>query len=499
MTLTGMQAAMAKAAVISMCSQAAVSFANNKFDPLKVAEDMFSKECLKKVALAAATAGITHELGEALNIEMDPEKLAEIGRDSFMEGLKAHAPSCFLQASVNGLAEVVVNGAELKDAIKNACLSGAASTVGAAGANRIGAAYKGENPSLNYFTHKVCHAVLGATLGALIGDDVKRGAVAGTIGAVVSEMISEAILTNADQAVTDIIEGAESQGKNLSAEDFKSLYNAKVQADTAADIGRLGASLVALLTKQDVTVAIYTATNAVQNNLIPAMIGVGLTAWEAYDLYKTATNQGVEAAVKQLGFDIVIASAGVYAGKRVYQLGKIVAPTAHEALQAYKQAHPVFAKFYDQAAAAIAKGVEKFKQFDAKLDAKVHQAWDKGKEKVSERFGKEQKVAPANPQNVAAHEKYKIELSKQEFESAERIGSALKSDKFHRSATFGMDSKDTWYKFDIHGGDGNPYKLFQKAGELDGRKGVFEYILTKDGKITHQCFISNKTVNGQPN
>jgi hypothetical protein len=147
-----------------------------------------------------------------------------------------------------------------------------------------------------------------------------------------------------------------------------------------------------------VPVAIHTATNAVQNNLIPAMIGVGLTAWEAYDLYKTATTQGIEAAVKQLGFDIVIATTGAYAGKRVYQLGKIVAPTALEALQAYKQAHPVFAKFYDQSASAIAKGVEKFKQFDAKLDAKLQQAWDKTKEKV---IGK---PASKQPEIIKGHD-----------------------------------------------------------------------------------------------
>ncbi|MFI6168905.1 hypothetical protein ACIBCN_19140 [Nocardia sp. NPDC051052] len=81
---------------------------------------------------------------------------------------------------------------------------------------------------------------------------------------------------------------------------------------------------------------------------------------------------------------------------------------------------------------------------------------------------------------------------------AERTGSGLKSDKYHRSATFAAEDIGTkGIVFDIVGGDGAARTLVQMPGELNGVTGRFEWIL-QDGKVTHQMFVKNGTINGKP-
>ena len=82
---------------------------------------------------------------------------------------------------------------------------------------------------------------------------------------------------------------------------------------------------------------------------------------------------------------------------------------------------------------------------------------------------------------------------------AEPVGSALKSDAIHRSASFvrGQAAKNGAH-FQIVGGDGVTRTLTQIPGGLNGQAGRFEYIV--DGsKLTHQRFVSGGRINGVPN
>jgi hypothetical protein len=80
--------------------------------------------------------------------------------------------------------------------------------------------------------------------------------------------------------------------------------------------------------------------------------------------------------------------------------------------------------------------------------------------------------------------------------NAERTGSALKGDIYHRAASYLSESqlsKGTVYNL------GNNNTLLQVKGTLNGKKGVFEYILNKYGQVTHQLFKEGGIINGIPN
>ncbi|WP_460785964.1 RHS repeat-associated core domain-containing protein [Microbacterium tumbae] len=84
----------------------------------------------------------------------------------------------------------------------------------------------------------------------------------------------------------------------------------------------------------------------------------------------------------------------------------------------------------------------------------------------------------------------------------ERTGTALtKSDVFHRSVTWGTDNPLA-QQFSITGNDGAVRDLYQLKGELNGKSGIFEWIIDRSGPsavVTHQRFIPGGSVTGVPN
>lgn len=87
------------------------------------------------------------------------------------------------------------------------------------------------------------------------------------------------------------------------------------------------------------------------------------------------------------------------------------------------------------------------------------------------------------------------------IKNGERIGTALsKSDAGHRSASFLTKAQLNKGKiFTLKGGDGVTRTLLQTKGSMNGQKGIFEYIITPKGQISHQRFIRGGTINGKPN
>ncbi|MCO8273674.1 polymorphic toxin-type HINT domain-containing protein [Actinoplanes sp. TRM 88003] len=82
--------------------------------------------------------------------------------------------------------------------------------------------------------------------------------------------------------------------------------------------------------------------------------------------------------------------------------------------------------------------------------------------------------------------------------AAEPVGSALKEDRWHRSAAFVVDDiAENGTVFRITGGDGVERTLVQMPGEVNDIPGRFEWIL--DGSnLTHSMFVKNGTINGVP-
>ena len=103
--------------------------------------------------------------------------------------------------------------------------------------------------------------------------------------------------------------------------------------------------------------------------------------------------------------------------------------------------------------------------------------------------------------DIIQFEKYRASLAADEIINAERTSTALsKGDSSHLAASFLTKEQLAAGKVNgLRGGDGIQRTLLQTKGGLDGKYGVFEYILTKDGKVSHQRFIDGGVFTGTPN
>lgn len=83
----------------------------------------------------------------------------------------------------------------------------------------------------------------------------------------------------------------------------------------------------------------------------------------------------------------------------------------------------------------------------------------------------------------------------------ERTGTALtKSDTFHRAASYVPENQLAGGKtFNITGGDGIQRILLQVEGNVNGKLGIFEYIIEPNGTVSHQLFKPGGIINGISN
>lgn len=390
------EAAVVNGGLAVLVTQATVSCATHGGDLDKVFEDVTSRESLRSMAQSMVTAGVVKGLGDYMGLPSNPQ--------GWEEHLKVQA----VHAAVNVAADVTMGGQDIEDALKSGLKSFTTGTVGGVLANEIGKAYGGENPSLNYLTHKVAHGVLGGVIGALSSDDPRLGALAGAMGSITSEMIAEALVESSEEVTQRVIERAKSEGKVLDRETFQALYAEEAHTQRTANIGKMGAALVTLFARQDVEIGIQTATNAVEHNCIPMILLGGLIVWEAYDICHTCAYEGPEAASKKLGFTVGTYMIGGVAVKGALRLGSIVAPTATEALVAYCAKHPVFAKAYQAMTAILAKGVQKYHNLDKALGEKAVNFVGKGADKVKKVFGGKAGRAAGAQENKGLYDAHEI-------------------------------------------------------------------------------------------
>lgn len=82
--------------------------------------------------------------------------------------------------------------------------------------------------------------------------------------------------------------------------------------------------------------------------------------------------------------------------------------------------------------------------------------------------------------------------------NAERKSTAAtKTDQYHYAATF--LSKEQMSSGKVYAIDDGKSILLQVEGGLNGKNGIFEYILESDGKVSHQSFKESAGYSGKPN
>ena len=82
-----------------------------------------------------------------------------------------------------------------------------------------------------------------------------------------------------------------------------------------------------------------------------------------------------------------------------------------------------------------------------------------------------------------------------------RTGSALKGDSLHAFNDIIDNYAGDATKFSLTGGDGVERTLYQLEGSLNGKQGIFEWIVDPDPTkgVTHRRFIEGVGITGKPN
>ena len=82
-----------------------------------------------------------------------------------------------------------------------------------------------------------------------------------------------------------------------------------------------------------------------------------------------------------------------------------------------------------------------------------------------------------------------------------RTGSVLKDDPSHAFNNIIDNYVGDATKFSLIGGDGVERTLYQIEGSLNGKKGIFEWIVDPDPTkgVTHRRFIEGVEITGKPN
>lgn len=262
-----------------------------------------------------------------------------------------------------GFATDVALGKDAKEAVKQRGKEVLANLIGAVGSKQIGQAYG--DGKINPVTHKLMHTALGAAEGAIV--DGKNGAIAGAMGAGFAEVIAE-VTAPKPPTLESMIELEAQYGRPLTHDEFAHEWNKQAvrylnESNSVADASKILATAAALLANQDVDIAYTTAAKAVDNNflsLIPGMIAGASYLYVAYQIHQTYENEGVEAALKHLGIEVVQNAACIGAfklGGKIYPSAKAAIKTALDENPAIKSALGSTAESLISAGKKLTKGV----------------------------------------------------------------------------------------------------------------------------------------------
>ncbi len=234
---------------------------------------------MKGAVTAGLTAGLTEHFTQAAGIGPDLPATAALS-DRIIQDIQRGIIRGTTQAALT----TAIQGGSLSDNLKYSLRNEAAAVIGENAAQEIGGAYSkathdGTNPA-EYISHKIAHAALGCIQGAVSGSDCKSGAIGGATGAAVSEAHMEMTLQSELQALMDS-GGNDEAAMKRQFEDWRK---------RGLDLSKIAAGMIAAASGDDYDIAMQTAGNAAEHNVLPVVIvflKIGMAAYTAYELYET--------------------------------------------------------------------------------------------------------------------------------------------------------------------------------------------------------------------
>ncbi len=241
-SLTATGAVMASAAFTSACTQLATSILRDG-DPLNAVKSLCSGQGLRSLGTSVATAGL---MGDA-----------STSFEGFAQRLMMNGLQSVVKASVSSLIE----RRDFGDALKDAGIDALVSSISASITEKIGEAASAKANPLTPIEHKLAHFAVGAGMGAVLDrDNPFAGGLTGGAGAVIGEVVAES-LVDREQLMREANLEAQRKGR---PEEASNIYRDKL--NRYVNIGRLVAGSVIAVTGRDPSIAIATATNALENN-----------------------------------------------------------------------------------------------------------------------------------------------------------------------------------------------------------------------------------------
>lgn len=342
----------------ALCQEAANTFLHCNGDYKEAAKKLASKQTVRNIAIAVATAVTTAGANQLVDNVVPPLSHA----NTFKNRCLSTAPRKLIDGSIRCVGDIA-QGKKPKEAAKHRVRETAANILGAVCSSQIGQTYGDEK--IGPVTHKILHTGLGAIEGAII--DGKNGAVAGAIGAGVAETVAD-IASPKPPSLDDIHRLEARLGRCLTQDEFASAWDKQTlqylkKTQSVADGSKMIATTVAMLANQDMNIASETAAKAVDNNFIVlAMYGItGLsTAYSAYQIHKIYEQEGAVEALKHLGIEIACNAACLGASRVAFRVGGKLYPSARIAINTALDGVPGLKLVLGNAAESLITAAEKF-------------------------------------------------------------------------------------------------------------------------------------------
>jgi len=268
---------MTAAAFTSLCCQASLALLANEGNIIKAAETLASTKTLENLGVAMLTAGATAGISSALHIPSASQA----------KNVGDHLARQVVQSSVSTTA-AIAQGRKADEALVQGLKGAAAGAIASLATTEIGQAYL--HHDVDFIGHKFLHGLVGGATGALMSDNPLEGAASGAFGAVTAEMIGELVLMNCHKIAGDIAQDLQEKNIPLTQDNIQNAVQQEIEGKT--NFIKLMTSGFALLAGQDVSIATFSATIALDNNL--SQMACKLTEFELDDILSSQSGDFVD-------------------------------------------------------------------------------------------------------------------------------------------------------------------------------------------------------------